>query len=44
MKIIVCKCRQCKAVNKRGKNKKVKRMLNKGRRKNKEQYFVFYWA
>ena len=46
MKIIVCKCKQCKYVkNMRHKNrKKVKRMLNKKRRLNKDAYFVHYWA
>ena len=46
MKIIVCKCNQCKYVkNKRHANRrKVKRMLNKNRRNEKEAYFSFYWA
>lgn len=46
MKIIVCKCNQCKNVkNKRhADRRKVKRMLNKKRRNNKEAYFIFYWA
>lgn len=46
MKVIVCKCKQCRLVkSKRHKNRKrVKRMLNKKRRVNKEKYFVFYWA
>lgn len=47
-KIIVCKCRQCKAVKKSRANRKlskyIKRMLNKKSRSLTDSYFVYHWA
>jgi len=49
MKIKICTCDQCKGVKNKRKNrklkKKIKRLLNKKRRKStKDEYFNFYWA
>lgn len=47
-KIIVCNCKTCRYVKNKTKNrkfkKKVKRMLNKKRRKEVGTGIVFYWA
>lgn len=49
MKIYTCTCEQCKYVKIKRKNrkwkKKMKRLLNKKRRKSEEgEVFNFYWA
>lgn len=48
VKIMVCKCEQCRAIKNKRKNRnfkvKIKRMLNKKRRKNTGTGVVYYWA
>jgi len=47
-KIIVCQCKHCKYVRAKRKNrkmkKKVKRWMNKKRRKTEDEYITHYWA
>lgn len=47
-KIFVCRCEQCRYVKNKRKNRKfknkIKRMLNKKRRKEVGTGVVFYWA
>jgi len=47
-KIFVCHCEQCRGCKSKRKNrklkKKIKRLLNKKRRKNTGVGVVFYWA
>jgi len=48
MKIHICRCEQCKGAKKKRRNRslknKVKRLINKKRRTNKNKHFTFYWA
>jgi hypothetical protein len=47
-KIWVCRCKQCRYVKNKRKNRKlkkrIKRLLNKKRRKGFGKYVVFYWG
>ena len=47
-KIHVCKCKQCKYIKNKRKNrhykKAIKRLMNKRRRRGEERIFNYYWA
>jgi len=47
-KVIVCRCKQCRGVKRKRKNRKttsaVRRILNKKRRTSINSYFVYCWA
>lgn len=48
MKVYVCRCKECKNVKNKRRNRKmkaiIKRLCNKKRRAGKEKYFNWYWA